>query len=195
MHSGVAWCASTAAGSRSLARPAAAFFGAVGNDQPIPSRPRLRRRRARQGVALRLARQIDHHVDPVLALLAAQREHLVVTGVAHLHVAAVLAVPQRRIVFLEFEQHRVERRVAVLLPLQHVFFEECEPLVEAGLLAAVDQRHAGKGGGQHRHRPPGRAVQLGVAGRTASIVRRTASFWIADVVKIYTIKCWRANTS
>ncbi|MBN8733699.1 MAG: hypothetical protein J0L64_24405, partial [Acidobacteria bacterium] len=73
---------------------------------------------------------------------------------------AVLAIGQRRMTALERQQPGVERLARQAAEVDGVLLEEGQALGQAGLLPAVDQRHAGQRGGQHGHRIKGRAPQL-----------------------------------
>src|SRR5471032_1082375 len=71
------------------------------DDAPGPRVQRRGMRLARQGIVLRRAGDVDHHPHQVGFELALEGEHLRVAGVEQRDVAAVLAVPQRRIMLLQ----------------------------------------------------------------------------------------------
>ena len=69
---------------------------------------------------------------------------------------------QRGLRVFQCDQMAIERGAREPAPGDRVVVKEFEAAIERVLLAGIDQRHAGQGGGQHRHRIGALAIQLAV---------------------------------
>ncbi len=103
-----------------------------------------------QGGGLFLGREVDDDYDLIAVFFAGEGVDVFVVAGGDLdELAAVGAVPEGLVVFLEVEEGFVEVGVGVIAPFDLVFGEELVLLIHGGFLAGVDQRHAVEGGGEY----------------------------------------------